>query len=133
MKTLLCYFLCVSLWSSSLVSVLPPVIGCLALMCLLNRSSCLLRWTLRLHLCVRHVSVCVSLCVRHDDITGPVANMQRNMESVALSLSCNLDLQVNHSRLLWRQAVTPAVLITQALMVSQASEMLTFLQLSVLA
>nr|XP_020474373.1 DC-STAMP domain-containing protein 1 [Monopterus albus] len=48
---------------------------------------------------------------------GPVSNMQRNIEKAALSLSCNLDLQVNHSKLLWRDAVRPFLLITQELMV----------------
>uniref|UniRef100_A0A3Q3MM35 Uncharacterized protein n=1 Tax=Mastacembelus armatus TaxID=205130 RepID=A0A3Q3MM35_9TELE len=49
---------------------------------------------------------------------GPVSNMQRNVETAALSLSCNLDLQVNHSKLLWRDVVRPFVLITQELMVT---------------
>ncbi|XP_041798172.1 E3 ubiquitin-protein ligase DCST1 [Chelmon rostratus] len=44
---------------------------------------------------------------------GPVSNIQRNMETAALSLSCNLDLQVHHSKLLWRDAVRPARLIMQ--------------------
>ncbi|GAA6232413.1 DC-STAMP domain-containing protein 1 [Lates japonicus] len=48
---------------------------------------------------------------------GPVSNVQRNVESAALSLSCNLDLQVHHSRLLWRDAITPFLLITQELVV----------------
>ncbi|KAG7459284.1 hypothetical protein JOB18_025820, partial [Solea senegalensis] len=37
---------------------------------------------------------------------GPVSNMERNVRAAALSLSCNLDLQVHHSRLLWRDAVS---------------------------
>ncbi|XP_069581783.1 E3 ubiquitin-protein ligase DCST1 [Brachyistius frenatus] len=47
--------------------------------------------------------------------TGPVSNIRQNVETAALSLSCNLDLQVRHSRLLWRQAITPFILITQGL------------------
>ncbi|XP_077950396.1 DC-STAMP domain-containing protein 1 isoform X4 [Gasterosteus aculeatus] len=46
---------------------------------------------------------------------GPVANVQRNVELAALSLSCNLDLQVHHGRLLWRDAVRPFLLITKEL------------------
>ncbi|XP_049902864.1 E3 ubiquitin-protein ligase DCST1 [Epinephelus moara] len=46
---------------------------------------------------------------------GPVCNIQRNVETAALSLSCNLDLQVHHSKLLWRDAIRPFVLITQEL------------------
>ncbi|XP_071326645.1 E3 ubiquitin-protein ligase DCST1 isoform X2 [Trachinotus anak] len=51
---------------------------------------------------------------------GPVSNVQRNMETAALSLSCNLDLQVHHSKLLWRDAVTPFLRITQELMDDKA-------------
>ncbi|XP_054476889.1 E3 ubiquitin-protein ligase DCST1 [Anoplopoma fimbria] len=51
---------------------------------------------------------------------GPVSNIQRNVETAALSLSCNLDLQVRHSRLLWRNAIKPFVLITQELMDDEA-------------
>ncbi|XP_056300626.1 disintegrin and metalloproteinase domain-containing protein 12-like [Pseudoliparis swirei] len=52
---------------------------------------------------------------------GPVSNIQRNVEAAALSLSCNLDLQVQHSRLLWREAVKPFVLITQQLVDGEAA------------
>ncbi|XP_047455094.1 E3 ubiquitin-protein ligase DCST1 isoform X2 [Mugil cephalus] len=48
--------------------------------------------------------------------SGPVSNIQRNVEAAATSLSCNLDLQVRHSRLLWRAAVTPFLLVSQELM-----------------
>ncbi|XP_040899645.1 E3 ubiquitin-protein ligase DCST1 [Toxotes jaculatrix] len=51
---------------------------------------------------------------------GPVANIQRNVEAAALSLSCNLDLQVHHSKLVWRDAVRPFVLITQQLVDDKA-------------
>uniref|UniRef100_A0A3B4XQY1 Uncharacterized protein n=1 Tax=Seriola lalandi dorsalis TaxID=1841481 RepID=A0A3B4XQY1_SERLL len=50
---------------------------------------------------------------------GPVSNVQRNMETAALSLSCNLDLQVHHSKLLWRDAVSPFLRITKELMVTE--------------
>uniref|UniRef100_UPI0037E9ABC0 E3 ubiquitin-protein ligase DCST1 n=1 Tax=Semicossyphus pulcher TaxID=241346 RepID=UPI0037E9ABC0 len=51
---------------------------------------------------------------------GPVFNIQRNVETAALSLSCNLDLQVHHSKLLWRDAVRPFILITQELQGDEA-------------
>lgn len=54
-----------------------------------------------------------------DDITGPIANIQRNVEAATLSLGCNLDQQVRHFHLLWRHAIRPVVSITQALMVIQ--------------
>ncbi|XP_008296867.1 DC-STAMP domain-containing protein 1 [Stegastes partitus] len=47
---------------------------------------------------------------------GPVSNIQRNAESAALTLSCNLDLQLHHSKLLWREAIKPFILVTQELM-----------------
>ncbi|KAE8289376.1 E3 ubiquitin-protein ligase DCST1 [Larimichthys crocea] len=47
---------------------------------------------------------------------GPIYNIRQNVETAALSLSCNLDLQVQHSRSLWRHAITPVMLITQELM-----------------
>ncbi|XP_040923566.1 E3 ubiquitin-protein ligase DCST1 isoform X6 [Betta splendens] len=51
---------------------------------------------------------------------GPISNMHQNIEEAALSLSCNLDLQVNNSKLLWRDAVRPFIAITQELMDSKA-------------
>ncbi|XP_035463794.2 E3 ubiquitin-protein ligase DCST1 isoform X5 [Scophthalmus maximus] len=47
--------------------------------------------------------------------TGPVSNVERNVRAAALSVSCNLDLQVHHSRLLWQEAVRPFTRITQQL------------------
>ncbi|KAM7382756.1 hypothetical protein PAMP_002473 [Pampus punctatissimus] len=52
--------------------------------------------------------------------TGPVQNIQRNVQAAAESLSCNLDLQVRHSQLLWRDAVRPFIFITQELVENQA-------------
>ncbi|XP_074540314.1 E3 ubiquitin-protein ligase DCST1 [Halichoeres trimaculatus] len=51
---------------------------------------------------------------------GPLSNIQHNVETAALSLSCNLDLQVHHSKLLWRDAIRPFILITQELMDDEA-------------
>uniref|UniRef100_A0A3Q1G1K7 DC-STAMP domain containing 1 n=1 Tax=Acanthochromis polyacanthus TaxID=80966 RepID=A0A3Q1G1K7_9TELE len=53
--------------------------------------------------------------------TGPISNIRRNAESAALTLSCNLDLQLHHGRLLWREAVKPFILVTQELMVRGAA------------
>ncbi|XP_014876046.1 DC-STAMP domain-containing protein 1 isoform X2 [Poecilia latipinna] len=47
---------------------------------------------------------------------GPISNMERNAEAAALSLSCNLDLQVQHSRVLWRLAARPFLLVAKQLM-----------------
>uniref|UniRef100_H3CL05 DC-STAMP domain containing 1 n=1 Tax=Tetraodon nigroviridis TaxID=99883 RepID=H3CL05_TETNG len=53
--------------------------------------------------------------------TGPVANIQANVEAAVLSLSCNLDQQVNHMQLLWRHTIRPVVDVTQALVDDQAA------------
>ncbi|XP_054916954.1 E3 ubiquitin-protein ligase DCST1-like isoform X1 [Poeciliopsis prolifica] len=47
---------------------------------------------------------------------GPISNMERNAEAAALSLSCNLDLQVQHSRVLWRLATKPFLMVAKQLM-----------------
>ncbi|XP_071759838.2 DC-STAMP domain-containing protein 1 [Centroberyx gerrardi] len=44
---------------------------------------------------------------------GPVWNVQRNVQAAALSLGCSLDLQLQHSRLMWRETVQPFILIAQ--------------------
>lgn len=46
-----------------------------------------------------------------------MANIQHNVQEASLSLSCNLDLQVAHSRLLWKETFRPVLLVAQALMV----------------
>ncbi|XP_045900968.1 E3 ubiquitin-protein ligase DCST1 isoform X2 [Micropterus dolomieu] len=51
---------------------------------------------------------------------GPVSNIQRNVEAAAVSLSCNLDLQVHYSKLLWRDTIRPFILIAQELMDDEA-------------
>ncbi|XP_069392842.1 E3 ubiquitin-protein ligase DCST1 isoform X2 [Paralichthys olivaceus] len=53
--------------------------------------------------------------------TGPVSNVVHNVHSAALSLSCNLDLQVHHSKLLWRHAIRPFTVITQQLVDDKAA------------
>ncbi|CAN9514461.1 unnamed protein product [Ophioblennius macclurei] len=51
--------------------------------------------------------------------SGPMANIQRNAEASAMSVSCNLDLQVRHGRLLWREAIKPFILVTTELVKDQ--------------
>ncbi|KAM9782568.1 E3 ubiquitin-protein ligase DCST1 [Neosynchiropus ocellatus] len=48
--------------------------------------------------------------------SGPVWNIQSNIQIAAESMSCNLDLQVNNSKLLWRDAITPFKNITEELL-----------------
>ncbi|XP_033991309.1 E3 ubiquitin-protein ligase DCST1 [Trematomus bernacchii] len=47
---------------------------------------------------------------------GPLSNIQSNVEAAALSLSCNLDLQIHHSKVLWRETLAPYIIISQQLM-----------------
>ncbi|XP_016893533.1 E3 ubiquitin-protein ligase DCST1 isoform X2 [Cynoglossus semilaevis] len=47
--------------------------------------------------------------------TGPLSNIEHNIRGVALSLSCNLDLQIQNSRLLWRDAIKPLSTIMEQL------------------
>ncbi|KAM8827081.1 E3 ubiquitin-protein ligase DCST1 isoform 3-T5 [Synchiropus picturatus] len=48
--------------------------------------------------------------------SGPVWNIQSNIQRAAESMSCNLDLQVNNSKLLWRDAIAPFQNITEELL-----------------
>ncbi|XP_031582790.1 E3 ubiquitin-protein ligase DCST1 isoform X2 [Oreochromis aureus] len=61
---------------------------------------------------------------------GPLSNIQRNVEAAAVSVSCNLDLQVRHSKLLWREAIKPFLIITQELMDDKAGFELEALNVS---
>ncbi|CAL8249546.1 unnamed protein product [Boreogadus saida] len=51
--------------------------------------------------------------------SGPLWNIQSNVQSVVLSLGCNLDLQMNHSRLLWRTTVEPLITLSKQVMAEQ--------------
>ncbi|XP_075032029.1 E3 ubiquitin-protein ligase DCST1 [Calonectris borealis] len=44
---------------------------------------------------------------------GPVANVWHNLEEVTRSLGCVAELQVNHSRQLWRVSVTPMRMVME--------------------
>ncbi|XP_056142130.1 E3 ubiquitin-protein ligase DCST1 [Lampris incognitus] len=45
--------------------------------------------------------------------SGPLANIQRNVQDLSLSLACNLDLQVQHSKTMWRAALQPFIQVAQ--------------------
>ncbi|XP_054638289.1 E3 ubiquitin-protein ligase DCST1 isoform X3 [Dunckerocampus dactyliophorus] len=45
--------------------------------------------------------------------SGPVSNIQQNIQAAAETLSCNLDLQLHNSKLLWRDAVRPFLMVAQ--------------------
>ncbi|XP_075996476.1 E3 ubiquitin-protein ligase DCST1 [Genypterus blacodes] len=47
---------------------------------------------------------------------GPITNIQANVQEAALSVSCNLDLQLEHSRTLWRETLQPFITIMEDIM-----------------
>ncbi|XP_019719178.1 DC-STAMP domain-containing protein 1 [Hippocampus comes] len=52
--------------------------------------------------------------------SGPVSNIQHNVETAAESLSCNLDLQVRNAKLLWRDAVKPFLKVAKEVVQGEA-------------
>ncbi|XP_062393945.1 E3 ubiquitin-protein ligase DCST1 [Sardina pilchardus] len=44
---------------------------------------------------------------------GPVTNIPRNIQDVAYSMGCNLDLQIQHSKVMWRVVIDPFVQVVQ--------------------
>nr|XP_057909297.1 E3 ubiquitin-protein ligase DCST1 [Doryrhamphus excisus] len=45
--------------------------------------------------------------------SGPVSNIQQNVQAAAETLTCNLDLQLHNSKLLWRDSVKPFLTMAQ--------------------
>ncbi|KAM6967801.1 E3 ubiquitin-protein ligase DCST1 [Aplochiton taeniatus] len=44
---------------------------------------------------------------------GPISNIYRNVQTVAVSMSCNMELQVNFSRVMWRSTMEPFMQVFQ--------------------
>ncbi|KAK2854959.1 hypothetical protein Q7C36_006828 [Tachysurus vachellii] len=38
---------------------------------------------------------------------GPISNIQHNVQDVAFSMGCNIDLQIGHSKIMWRTVTEP--------------------------
>ncbi|XP_073782193.1 E3 ubiquitin-protein ligase DCST1 isoform X7 [Danio rerio] len=51
--------------------------------------------------------------VLHGLYQGPIANIQHNVQDVASSMGCNIDLQITHSKLMWRMLTEPYVEVVQ--------------------
>ncbi|XP_057196736.1 E3 ubiquitin-protein ligase DCST1 [Triplophysa rosa] len=51
--------------------------------------------------------------VLHGLYQGPIANIQRNVQDVAFSMGCNIDLQITHSKVMWRMVTEPFVEVVQ--------------------
>nr|XP_015199898.1 PREDICTED: DC-STAMP domain-containing protein 1 isoform X1 [Lepisosteus oculatus] len=45
--------------------------------------------------------------------TGPISNIHHNVQDIALSLGCNMELQMNHSRVMWRVLMEPFKKVVQ--------------------
>lgn len=45
--------------------------------------------------------------------TGPISNIPHNIQNVAYSMGCNLDLQIQHSKVMWRVVIDPFVQVVQ--------------------
>ncbi|XP_017568556.1 E3 ubiquitin-protein ligase DCST1 [Pygocentrus nattereri] len=51
--------------------------------------------------------------VLHGLYQGPMSNIQNNVQDVAFSLGCNIDLQISHSKIMWRAVTEPFVQVLQ--------------------
>lgn len=50
-------------------------------------------------------------------LTGPISNIPRNIQNVAYSMGCNMDLQIQHSKVMWRVVMDPFVQVVQEIVV----------------
>ncbi|XP_030638977.1 E3 ubiquitin-protein ligase DCST1 [Chanos chanos] len=44
---------------------------------------------------------------------GPIFNIHRNVQNVAFSMGCNIDLQIEHSKIMWRMVTEPMLQVMQ--------------------
>ncbi|XP_043117633.1 E3 ubiquitin-protein ligase DCST1 [Puntigrus tetrazona] len=51
--------------------------------------------------------------VLHGLYQGPIINIQRNVQDVASSMGCHIDLQITHSKVMWRMLTEPYVQVVQ--------------------
>ncbi|XP_067304661.1 E3 ubiquitin-protein ligase DCST1 isoform X5 [Pseudorasbora parva] len=59
--------------------------------------------------------------VLHGLYQGPIANIQRNVQDVASSMGCHIDLQITHSKVMWRMLTEPYVQVVKEI-VSDSEE-----------
>ncbi|XP_072572250.1 E3 ubiquitin-protein ligase DCST1 isoform X3 [Paramormyrops kingsleyae] len=60
-----------------------------------------------------HGRTYIMLLVLYAVYQGPVANIHRNVQDVAFSMGCNIDLQVEHSKVMWKALLDPLVNVVQ--------------------
>ncbi|MBN3305271.1 DCST1 ligase, partial [Amia calva] len=44
---------------------------------------------------------------------GPVSNIHRNVQDIAFSMGCNIELQINHSKVMWKVMIDPFKKVVQ--------------------
>ncbi|KAL0984883.1 hypothetical protein UPYG_G00149910 [Umbra pygmaea] len=49
----------------------------------------------------------------HGLYSGPISNIQRNVQDVAFSMGCNIELQIKHSKVMWKVVMEPFVQVLQ--------------------
>ncbi|XP_048882871.1 E3 ubiquitin-protein ligase DCST1 isoform X2 [Brienomyrus brachyistius] len=57
----------------------------------------------------------IMLLVLYAVYQGPVANIHRNVQDVAFSMGCNIDLQVEHSKVMWEALLDPLMNVVQSI------------------
>ncbi|TRZ03095.1 hypothetical protein DNTS_029886 [Danionella cerebrum] len=55
----------------------------------------------------------IMVLVLNELYQGPIANIQHNVQDVASSMGCNIDLQITHSKLMWRMLTEPYVEVVE--------------------
>ncbi|XP_022529300.2 E3 ubiquitin-protein ligase DCST1 isoform X1 [Astyanax mexicanus] len=51
--------------------------------------------------------------VLHALFQGPISNIQHNVQDVAFSMGCNIDLQIKYSKVMWRAVTEPFVQVLE--------------------
>ncbi|XP_066538579.1 E3 ubiquitin-protein ligase DCST1 isoform X2 [Hoplias malabaricus] len=54
--------------------------------------------------------------ILHGLYEGPISNIQHNVQDVAFSMGCNMDLQIAYSKVMWRAVTEPFVQVLQDIM-----------------
>ncbi|XP_062320979.1 E3 ubiquitin-protein ligase DCST1 isoform X2 [Osmerus eperlanus] len=47
---------------------------------------------------------------------GPITNIHRNVQDVAFSMGCNIELQIKHSKVMWKVVMDPFMQVMQGIM-----------------
>ncbi|KAL4646718.1 DC-STAMP domain-containing protein 1 [Arapaima gigas] len=55
----------------------------------------------------------VMLFVLYGLYQGPISNIYRNVQDVSLSIGCNIDLQIEQSKIMWRAVIDPFMEVLQ--------------------